>query len=201
MTIALSRSWASSGTAPPPAAAPMTEQQLIAGCKADDRRAPRQVYDRYSPVMLAVARRYTARDADADDVLVSAFYKVFDKIGSFADNGSFEGWIRRIVVNEALMLLRKKHALRQAAELDDVNPISYSVEPAAASRLAEADILELLDRMPPGYRTVFNLYVIEGYKHREIAELLDISINTSKSQLILAKKRLREQLEALGYRR
>ncbi len=97
------------------------------------------------------------------------------------------------------MLLRKKHALKRAAELTEVNPASYSVPAAAAERLAERDILRLLDGLPTGYRTVFNLYVIEGYKHREIAELLKISINTSKSQLILAKKRLREQLEKLGY--
>jgi len=179
----------------------MTEQQLITGCKSNDRRAQRAVYDRYSPVMLAVARRYTARDADAEDVLVSAFYKVLDKISSFTESGSFEGWIRRIVVNEALMLLRKKHALKQASELSDVNPAAFSVPAEAADRLAEADIMNLLDRMPVGYRTVFNLYVVEGYKHREIAEMLEISINTSKSQLILAKKRMREQLQALGYSR
>ena len=177
----------------------MTEQQLITGCKANERRAQRVVYDRYSPVMLAVARRYTARDADAEDVLVSAFFKVFDKISSFTESGSFEGWIRRIVVNEALMLLRKKHALKHAAEIEDVGPANFSVPAEAASRLAEADIMNLLDRMPIGYRTVFNLYVVEGYKHREIAELLGISINTSKSQLILAKKRMREQLTSLGY--
>ncbi|MBC6994022.1 sigma-70 family RNA polymerase sigma factor [Neolewinella lacunae] len=178
----------------------MNEQDLITGCKANDRRAQREVYDRYSPLMLAVARRYTARDADAEDVIVAAFYKVFEKIDTFTEMGSFEGWIRRIVVNEALMLLRKKHALRQASELSEVNPASYSVPAEAVQRLAEADIMSLLDQMPVGYRTVFNLYVVEGYKHREIAELLDISINTSKSQLILAKKRLREQLEKLGYR-
>ena len=149
--------------------------------------------------MGAVARRYCRRDADADDVLVSAFFRVFDKIDTFNDTGSFEGWIRRIVVNEALMLLRKKHALRQAAELTEVNPTNYSIPAAAAERLAERDILDLLDALPTGYRTVFNLYVVEGYKHREIAEKLKISINTSKSQLILAKKRLREQLEKLGY--
>lgn len=177
----------------------MNEQDLITGCKANKRHAQRTVYERYSPVMLAVARRYTARDADAEDVLVTAFFKVFDKIASFKEDGSFEGWIRRIVVNEALMLLRKNHALKQAMELDDVNPANFSVPATATSRLAEADIMALLDTMPAGYRTVFNLYVVEGYKHREIAEMLDISINTSKSQLILAKKRMREQLEKIGY--
>ncbi|MBB4077437.1 RNA polymerase sigma-70 factor (ECF subfamily) [Lewinella aquimaris] len=179
----------------------MTEQELIAGCRANDRRAQRAVYERYAPLMGAIARRYCRRDADADDVLVSAFYRVFDKIDSFSENGSFEGWIRRIVVNESLMLLRKKHALKQAAELTEVDPGSFSIPAAAAEKLAERDILDLLDAMPVGYRTVFNLYVIEGYKHREIADLLKISINTSKSQLILAKRRLREQLEKLGYAR
>ena len=177
----------------------MTEQQLITGCKANERRAQRAVYERYSPVMLAVARRYTSRDADAEDVLVTAFFKVFDKISSFKEDGSFEGWIRRIVVNQALMILRKKHALKQASELDDVNPSTFSVPAVATDRLAEADIMKLLETMPVGYRTVFNLYVVEGYKHREIAEMLEISINTSKSQLILAKKRMRQQLERLGY--
>ena len=149
--------------------------------------------------MGAVARRYCRRDADAEDVLVAAFFKVFDKIDTFDEKGSFEGWIRRIVVNEALMLLRKKHALKRASELTEVNPATYSIPPSAAENLAERDILDLLDKLPTGYRTVFNLYVVEGFKHREIAEMLDISINTSKSQLILAKKRLREQLEKLGY--
>lgn len=201
MTIALRQSWAvpESSSVIIPRKPAMTEQQLITGCKANERRAQRAVYDRYSSVMLAVARRYTARDTDAEDVLVTAFFKVFDKIGTFTDSGSFEGWIRRIVVNEALMLLRKKHALKHASELENVNPTSFSVPAEAASRLAEADIMNLLDRMPVGYRTVFNLYVVEGYKHREIAEMLGISINTSKSQLILAKKRMREQLTALGY--
>ncbi|MCP9237201.1 RNA polymerase sigma factor [Lewinella sp. JB7] len=179
----------------------MTEQQLIAGCKANDRRAQRAVYERYAPLMGAIARRYCRREADADDVLVTAFFRAFDRIDTFTESGSFEGWIRRIVVNEALMLLRKKHALKQASELTEVNPASFSIPATAAERLAERDILDLLDAMPVGYRTVFNLYVIEGYKHREIADLLDISINTSKSQLILAKKRLREQLEKLGYAR
>ncbi|THH41051.1 RNA polymerase sigma factor [Neolewinella litorea] len=177
----------------------MTEQEMIDGCRANDRRAQRAVYDRFSPVMGAVARRYCQRDADADDVLVAGFFRVFDKIDTFSNQGSFEGWVRRIVVNEALMLLRKKHALRQASELTEVDPALYAIPAVAAERLAEQDILRLLDGMPTGYRTIFNLYVIEGYKHREIAEMLDISINTSKSQLILAKKRLRELLEKMGY--
>ncbi|OAV45464.1 RNA polymerase sigma factor [Lewinella sp. 4G2] len=177
----------------------MTEQEMVQGCKRKDRRTQRAVYDRYSSTMLGVARRYTNRDTDAEDVMVSGFFKAFDKIASFKEDGSFEGWIRRIVVNEALMLLRKKHALKQATEIADVNPQYFSTPASATASLSEADILHQLDLMPVGYRTVFNLYVVEGYKHREIADMLGISINTSKSQLILAKKRMRDQLSQLGY--
>ncbi|MEL7378046.1 MAG: sigma-70 family RNA polymerase sigma factor, partial [Bacteroidota bacterium] len=113
--------------------------------------------------------------------------------------GSFEGWVRRIMVNEALMKLRKKHALKLASDLEDINPNQFSQAAQIDDQLARQDILALLDQLPTGYRTVFNLYVIEGYKHREIADMLGISINTSKSQLIVAKKRLREALEKINY--
>ena len=97
------------------------------------------------------------------------------------------------------MYLRKNFALKQATDLSDINPTAFSMRPRAADDLAAQDILDLLDQLPTGYRTVFNLYVIEGYKHREIAELMGVSINTSKSQLILAKQRLRKLLKAINY--
>lgn len=149
--------------------------------------------------MLGVIRRYVSRLDEAEDLLVEGLFRAMDKIDSFNEQGSFEGWIRRIVVNEALMFLRKKHALKQASEISDVNPLYFSQRPRASDDLAAQDILDLLDQLPAGYRTVFNLYVIEGYKHREIAELMDISINTSKSQLILAKQRMRQLLQAVNY--
>lgn len=149
--------------------------------------------------MLGVIRRYVSRLDEAEDLLVEGLFKVMDKVDTFSGQGSFEGWIRRIVVNEALMYLRKNHALKQASELSDVNPTVFSQRPRAHEDLAAQDILDLMDQLPTGYRTVFNLYVIEGYKHREIAELMDISINTSKSQLILAKQRLRRLLKAMNY--
>lgn len=149
--------------------------------------------------MLGVIRRYIFRLDEAEDVLVEGFFKVFDKLDSFNGQGSFEGWIRRIMVNESLMKLRKKHALQKATDLTAINPNNFSQEAKVGGQLAVQDILQLLEQLPLGYRTVFNLYVIEGYKHREIAELLGISINTSKSQLILAKQRLREALERLNH--
>jgi RNA polymerase sigma-70 factor (ECF subfamily) len=175
----------------------MQEAAIIAGCVRQDRRAQRALYDRFAPLLFAVVRRYVSSYEDAEDVLAEVFYKIFTHIDGYRAQGSLEGWLRRIAVNESLMFLRKQHALRHAAELDA--QVDLADEYTAVEWLAEAEILQLLDQLPQGYRTVFNLYVIEGYKHREIAELLGISINTSKSQLILAKKRLRELLIRAGY--
>lgn len=138
--------------------------------------------------MFGVCKRYVRAREDAEDILVEGLYKVFANIDKFQGTGSFEGWIRRIIVNEALMFLRKRHNFKADIELD--NHLQLSDNQTIEHDLAAQDILSLLDKLPTGYRTVFNLYVLEGYKHREIAELLGISINTSKSQLILAKDRM-----------
>jgi RNA polymerase sigma factor (sigma-70 family) len=175
----------------------VTEAELIQACIANDRQAQKLLYDRFSPLMFGVCLRYVGRREDAEDVLVEAFFKVFDNLDKFQGSGSFEGWIRRIVVNESLMFLRKKHALKNAYEIQEHFDLTDQAD--IVQELASQDILDLLAQLPNGYRTVFNLYVLEGYKHREIAEMLDISINTSKSQLILAKKRLRELLIQMNY--
>ncbi len=143
----------------------------------------------YAPLFLSMGLRYMKRYEEAEDVMVMAFYKIFDKINTYSGKGSFEGWMKRIVVNEALMQLRKRNNLRMTVELADYDK---SEDSSVLGDMAYEDLLMMINLLPTGYRTVFNLYVIEGYKHREIAELLNISINTSKSQLILAKKRMRE---------
>ena len=174
----------------------MTEEELIAACRREDPKAQQMLYDRYSPKMFGVCKRYMKTLEDAEDVLVEAFFKVLTNIGQFGGKGSFEGWIRRIVVNEALMFLRKRHNFNLRLELKDIDvPTSATIQ----QELAAQDILNLLDQLPTGYRTVFNLYVLEGYKHREIGDMLGISINTSKSQLILAKKRMQQLLVAIQY--
>ncbi|MEM9916616.1 MAG: sigma-70 family RNA polymerase sigma factor [Bacteroidota bacterium] len=167
----------------------MSEKELIEACKKGERRAQQMLYDRYSPKMFGLCRRYVRKREDAEDVLIDGFYKVLTNIGQFQGNGSFEGWIRRIMVNEALMFLRKKQPFQWMDELQPNMDVQYQA--SVEDDLAAQDILNLLDQLPAGYRTIFNLYVIEGFKHREIAETLGISINTSKSQLILAKKRLK----------
>jgi RNA polymerase sigma-70 factor (ECF subfamily) len=175
----------------------VTEQELIKACQQQEPLAQRRCYESYAPKMLGVCRRYLSRIEDAEDVLVEGFCKVFQNIQQFSSKGSFEGWIRRIMVNEALMFLRKKHALRNAYEIQEHYDLRS--DDNVVAQLAAQDILALLDQLPIGYRTVFNLYVLEGYKHREIAEELGISINTSKSQLILAKKRLQQFLQEINY--
>lgn len=167
----------------------MTEQELIQKCKKRDRRAEKLFFDRYSPKMYGVCLRYMRNREDAEDVMIEGLFRGLDKLDSFKGQGSFEGWIRRIVVNQALMALRKRHNFKLTV---DVSNIEIKSQLTVEDTLAADDILSLLNQLPMGYRTVFNLYVIEGFKHREIADIMGISINTSKSQLILAKKKLRK---------
>ncbi|TAK37313.1 MAG: RNA polymerase sigma factor [Saprospiraceae bacterium] len=177
----------------------MTEKDLITACKKQERAAQKLLFERFAPLMLGVCRRYVKVPEDAEDVMVAGFYKVLSKIDSFTGDGSFEGWIRRIMINESLMLLRNNQRIKYTEE---INPnLDATEEPTIVDELSAGAILALLDELPPGYRTVFNLYVVEGYKHREIAQALGISINTSKSQLILAKNRMAELVKKrLGVR-
>jgi RNA polymerase sigma-70 factor (ECF subfamily) len=170
----------------------MTNETLIARLREQDSAAQRWVYERYSPMLFSVCKRYLRSREDAEEALVSGFFKVFSQITSFSGNGSFEGWMRRIVVNECLMLLRKAQPLVFPGEESNIpeQTDQFSIEADISAR----EILNLLDQLPPGYRTVFNLYVLEGFKHVEIADMLGISINTSKSQLILAKEKLKKLL-------
>ncbi len=176
----------------------MTEKELINACRRQDRLAQKQLYTQFAPLMYGVCRRYAKTEADVDDILVKGFMKVFKNLHQFSGDGSFEGWIRRIMVNESLMWLRKHKNLRMHVELDDRKhdrETSASVE----QQLNAEQILDLLDHLPLGYKTVFNLYVVEGFSHKEIAEKLEISVNTSKSQLIKARRKLQELLQLHGY--
>jgi len=166
----------------------VNEKDLIQACQQQERKAQKLLFDRYSAKMLGICRRYVKNLEDAEDVMIEGMYKVMSKINQYHGTGSFEGWMRRVMVNEALMFLRKAHNFKMTVEISN---IEIKSQVTIEDQLAAEDILNLMEKLPTGYRTIFNLYVVEGYKHREIAEILEISINTSKSQLILAKKRLR----------
>ncbi|ADB41646.1 RNA polymerase sigma factor [Spirosoma linguale] len=172
-----------------------TEAKLIGALKRGESRAHKVIYERYAGKMLAVCTRYCANRADAEEVMLDGFMKVFEKIEQFREDGSFEGWIRRIMVTESLMFLRKAKQWRQEVSLDEV-----IVEPDyewADTAVNENDLLRMVNQMPDGYRTVFNLYAIEGYSHAEIAEMLGISEGTSKSQLSRARLLLQTNLKKL----
>lgn len=174
----------------------VTEKDLIEKCKRGDETARKFLYDKYKGILMAISMRYMRNPTLAEEVLTESFLKIFTKINQYDERGSFEGWMKKICVNEALMHLRKLKKNRE--DIKEINIDEYY--PAEGEEnMMENEILNLLHSLPEGYRTVFNLYVIEGYKHREIAEMLDISINTSKSQLIMARKRLRELLEKMNY--
>lgn len=165
--------------------------EWVERCKKGDRIAQTHIYQRYAPVILAITRRYTGQTEDAEDVMMETFMSVFTKIQDYSGKGSFEGWMRRIAVTQSLMFLRKKRIRwTEMTENQDIADPKTVLD-----QIYEYEILGLLDHLPAGYRTIFNLYVIEGYKHREIADMLEISINTSKSQLILAKKRMAELIQ------
>lgn len=147
--------------------------------------------------MLGVCHRYARNAADAEDILQDAFMKVYDKLGQFKFEGSFEGWIRKIVVNTAL----KKYSLSRY----DKEVVGYELkdrdegmmEPAAYNHLTEKDLMVLINNLPDGYRVIFNLYVIEGYQHDEIAAMLNIQPGTSRSQLVKARMMLQKQITEL----
>lgn len=170
----------------------MELEDILRGVKKKNRKAQKALYDQYSPLFMAIAMRYMKNVHEAEDAVAEAFIKIFTKIKSFKEKGSFEGWMKRIVVNECLMLLRQKKKQHLYIPLDDVE---IELDPEVIAKMSADEILAVIQELPDGYRTVFNLYEIEGLKHREVAEELDISIHTSKSQLIMAKRKLRELLK------
>ncbi|AYB32402.1 RNA polymerase sigma factor [Chryseolinea soli] len=169
------------------------EDELIKGCLRRDRNAQKLLYDTYSSKMYGLCYRYVKDVMEAEDILVTAFMKVFDKIAQFKSEGSFEGWIRRIVVNEALTYLRRHRSMYLETELEqaDREPDYNSL----SDHLEAEDLLKMIQELPTGYRIVFNLYAIDGYSHKEIAEQLGISENTSKSQLSRARTYLQKILQ------
>ncbi len=172
----------------------MTEQELIAGCQKGDSKAQKVLYERYASMMFGVCMRYLKNDMDAEEALLNGFMQIYKHIERFEAKGSFEGWVRRIMVNEALGFLRKKEPLHLAIE-DGYTQIAD--QNGADNQLAEGELLAMLHSLPAGYRAVFNLYAIEGYSHKEIADMLNITEGTSKSQLSKARAMLQRKLNGL----
>ena len=170
----------------------ITESDLIRGCLDGNRRMQEELYRRFSPRMYAVCLRYASSSEEAEDILQEGFIKIFKKLGSYRGDGSFEGWIRRIFVNTAIEHFRRRRYLQPVTEKEE-NTIEGKYL-SVLDELGEKDILELVRQLSPGYRTVFNMYVVEGYTHKEIGDMLGISEGTSKSQLSRAKVILQDMV-------
>jgi len=169
-----------------------SEKKLIENAIANSRKAQKELYELHAPKMLSVCRYYINDLQEAEGIMLNAFFKAFQKLKSFNNEGNFEGWLRRIMVNECMSFHRKRKVHMVTYEIEDFSQCS---ENSIVEMYDVAEIQVLIDELPKGYKMVFILYAIEGYKHKEIANMLQISENTSKSQLFKARKMLQCKLE------
>ncbi len=168
------------------------DEGLIEGCKRQDRQAQKRLYEQYSSRFYALCCRYVKDKMEAEDVLITAFTKILDKIDQYTGEGNFEGWMRRVMVNESLSYLRKNKNMYLETTIEAANyePDYNKLE----SQLEADDLLKMIDTLPSGYKIVFNMYAIDGYSHKEIADQLGITESTSKSQLSRARTALQKSL-------
>ena len=162
-------------------------REIIRGCLAGERKDQELLYRRHSAKLYAVCLQYSGNDEEARDILQEGFIKIFENLGNYKHEGSFEGWMRRIVVNTALEKFRNRHSLFRVDDIDTIAEPEADPDNEDYSGLEAMELLFIVRELPPKYRMVFNLYAIEGYSHREIGEMLGISEGTSKSNLSRAR--------------
>ena len=171
----------------------MTEEAILSGCLQNDAGAQRELYTRYSPKMLSVCYRFAHNREDAEDMLQEGFIKVFSQVHTFQNKGAFEGWIRRIMVHTCINHLKKNKKFNESVDIIYANGVQVREE-SVPSIVQAKQIVECIRLLPLGYRTVLNLYAIEGYSHKEISGMLDVEESTSRSQYTRAKQMLEEIL-------
>jgi RNA polymerase sigma factor (sigma-70 family) len=176
----------------------LNEKQIIEGCARHERKAQKVLYERYSRLLLGICMRYASDRAEAEDILQDSFLKIYFRIKDYSGTGSFIGWMRKVVVNTAITNYHLNLKYRYHVDIDD-----YVAEESGGTSFDESlytsdELFKVLGELPRGYKMIFNLYAIEGYKHKEIAKMLGIDTNTSKSQYSRAKAVIREKLEKLG---
>ncbi len=180
----------------------MIDGDFLKKLKRGDPRAQKRLYDQYAPILLGVAMRYSGSKEEAEDILQEAFIKIFKHIKTFEARGSFEGWMRKIVVNTAIGHYWKGLKHRYQNDVTEIKETDIQTYDPTEPDFTMDELKKVIQSLPPGYRTVFNLYAIEGYKHKEIAQMLGIDESTSKSQYHRAKKLLQKKLtEIKNYRR
>jgi RNA polymerase sigma factor (sigma-70 family) len=169
-------------------------KKIIKGCLAGDRRDQELLYRRHSAKLYGVCLQYSGNDEEARDILQEGFIKIFENLRNYKHEGSFEGWIRRIVVNTALEKFRSRHNLFRVDDIDNIQEPEAEPDTEDYSGLQAVDLLYIIRELPPKYRMVFNLYAIEGYSHKEIGEMMNISEGTSKSNLSRARSILQKKV-------
>jgi len=171
----------------------VSEEDLISQCLKNDQKAQGDFYKRFAPKMYGVCMRFAKNQMEADDILQEGFIKVFINLKSFRNEGSLEGWVRRTIVNTAINLYKKNIKHQKDTDIEHAETI-HNQEQDSIDGISTKELLKLIQDLPTGYRVVFNLNIIEGYSHKEIGKLLDISENTSKSQLSRARQALQKKL-------
>ena len=175
----------------------MEGQQLIDECKKGNRLAQKELYDKYARKMMGVCLRYVSDRETARDLLQDGFVKVLTSLDTYTGSGVFDAWIRKIFVNGALEYLRRGDVLREASDWDSIAEPVESFSVSAVSELSAAELMKLVQELPAGFRAVFNLFAIEGYSHREIAEMMNITESTSRSQYTRARQLLQKRVKEL----
>ncbi len=171
----------------------MTEEAILKGCLNNEPAAQQELYQRYSPKMLSVCYRFAKNREDAEDMLQEGFIRVFSQIHQFRAQGAFEGWVRRIIVHTCINILKKNKKFNESVDIIHATNIQVREE-SVPSIIQAKQIVECIRMLPIGYRTVLNLFALEGYSHKEIADMLDIEESTSRSQYTRAKAMLQEIL-------
>ncbi len=179
----------------------LDEIEIIKRCKKNDSRAQKKLYDTYSPVLFGICLRYASDYNEAEDVLQEAFIKILTKINKYQGTGSFEGWMKRIVVNTAITNFHQAGKHKHHYDIVDIQDSSLGPREYKDLDYTQEELLGVIHSLPEGYKMVFNLYAIEGYKHKEIADMLEIDVSTSKSQYSRARKLIQKRLEELSEER
>ncbi|MFZ4739920.1 MAG: RNA polymerase sigma factor [Bacteroidales bacterium] len=177
----------------------ISEEKLIEGCIEGNRYAQKMLFEKYRSLMFAICMRYAKSKNEAEDVMIEGFMKIYSSLSEFKKKGSFEGWLKRIMVNAAINNYRSNLKHYYNTTIDDDNFLEIRDEKDNFKTNYSAEyLINLIQGLPDGYRMVFNLYEIEGYSHKEIAEIMNISISTAKTQLFYAKKTLQKKLTKIN---
>jgi len=171
------------------------DSKILQGCIKNNSKAQKQLYQKYASVLLGICLRYSSSLDEAEDILQDVFIKIFLNIRKYSGKGSFEGWLKRIAVNTAITHYHKNLKHRYHKDINDIMETNISTKKTKEADFTQKELLSIINLLPRGYKMVFNMFAIEGYKHKEIAEKLEISINTSKSQYLRARKFIQEKLK------